>query len=234
MWSGANGEEQAVAIFATEEAYRPFESEVTHLSTLGARGHARDRLAALFIEGDRLEAAATLLVHELTHLMNRSVLGSDPPQWIEEGIASELAYCRITRSGEILLGSLNGERVVSGSRRTGLSISYSGAVAALADVSRKRARRKGTPLEELVSLDRDSFLARDRQLHYAESAFLVRFLLEAARGRYAEGFRAYLASLARERPDGPGELITRLDTTWPRLERDFDAWLRMELAQALR
>ena len=227
--------DQAVAVFATEEAYRPFESAVTHLSSLGARGHTGGKLAALFVEDNRLEEASTLLVHELTHLMNRSVLGPAPPPWIEEGIANDMAYSRIDKAGRLRLGSVNGERVVYGDRRTGVSIQYSGAVAALAELLRTRARRQGTPLKVLVQLDQGRFLDADRTRHYIESAFLVRFLLQAEKGRYAAAFKGYLETLPAAGAASQGDQLAELlGTDWPRLERAFDAWLQIQSAQLLR
>lgn len=227
-------EGQAVAVFSTEEGYRPFESEVTDLAGTGARGHAGGKLAALFVEDQRLEEAATLLVHELVHLMNRSALGPTPPPWLEEGIANDLAYSRVDRDGHLRLGSINGERVVFGNRRSGISIQYSGAVAALAEILRLRARRQGTPLEDLVGLDQSRFLEPDRRRQrYIESAFLVRFLLEGEKQRFSEGFRDYLAALGGEML-GPTVLIDRLGIDWGRLELRFDAWLRAQSALLLR
>lgn len=227
-------EDQAVAVFSTEAGYRPFESEATHLAGQRARGHSGSGLAALFIENDRLEEASTLMVHELTHLMNRAALGPTPPPWVEEGIANDLAYSRVKRDGSLVLGSINGERVVFGNRRVGVSYQYSGAVAALAELLRLRARHRSTPLEELVALDQDRFLESGRRRqHYIESAFLVRFLLEADKGRHAEGFRRYLAALGDD-PSARVRLIDHLDADWGRLERALDAWLRVQSAQLLR
>jgi hypothetical protein len=222
-----------VAVFASEEAYRPFEAAVTNLGTLGTKGHAGGNLAALFVENDRLDEAARRLVHELTHLLNQSVLGPAVPPWVEEGVAGDLAYSRIDREGRLRLGSVNGDRVVLGNRSTGVSIQYTGGVAALAELLRARSRHERTPLDELVGFDQRRFLGRDRGRHYIESAFLVRFLLEGEKGRYADGFRAYLRSLAAA--DGPqGDPISYLGTDWVRLERAFDAWLRVQSAELLR
>lgn len=220
---------QSVAVFSTEEGYRPFESEATHLAGFGARGHAGGKLAALFIEDHRMEDAASLLIHELTHLMNRTALGPSPPPWIEEGLANDLAYSRIGRAGDLRLGTVNGERVAIGTRRSGMTIQYSGGVAALAELVRTRARRRGTKLSELVQLDQASFLDDPRRSqHYIEAAFLVRFLLEADKGRHAESFRSYLRLLADPDQKLPADLASFLGTEWPRLERDFDGWLRIE------
>ena len=223
---------QAVAVFSTEASYRPFESEATHLAGIGARGHAGSQLAALCIEDQRPDEAATLMVHELTHLMNRTSLGPTPPPWLEEGLANDLAYSRVTRDGRLLLGSIKGDRIAMGNRRSGISIQYSGAVAALAQIIRVRGQRKGTPLEELVRLDQTAFLAdEDRQQRYIESAFFVRFLLEGQKGRYADGFKGFLTAVGKApRTD----LMDFLDADWARIERQFDAWLDTQSAQLLR
>ena len=226
---------QSVAVFSTEAAYRPFESEATHLAGLGARGHAGGGLAALFIEDHRLAEAGALLVHELTHLMSRSALGPTPPPWIEEGFANDMAYCRIDRQGRLRPGTINGERVSLGNRRLGVSVQYSGAVAALAELLRLRTRREATPLERLVELDQTSFLDSDgwRQ-HYIESAFLVRFLLEGEQKRFAPGFASYLGEIGTGVSPDSTQLIELLDTDWARLERGLDAWLRVQAVSLLR
>ena len=231
----AAADEQVVVLFATEEQYRPFESKASHLAHLGARGHASADLAALFL-GDDTEAEATsLLVHELTHLMNRGALGAEPPPWVEEGIANDLAYSVIDRRGRLRVGSVNGERTAWGDRRSGMTIQYSLGVAALAELLRARARRRSTPLEELVALEKMSFLApARRQLHYIESAFLVRFLLEADRSRHAAGFRRYLNDLGMSDDSGAIDLLDYLDTDWRRLDRDFENWLELQAGALLR
>jgi hypothetical protein len=227
----ADPAEQTVALFSTEASYRPFESETSHLAGVEARGHASDRLAALFVEGQRTDEAAALLVHELAHLMGRTPLGANAPPWLEEGIANDLAYSRIGPDGSLWLGSVNGSRIRTGSRQSGITVTYSGGIAALAELLRLRAQHQATPLELLVALDQPAFLERRRRRqHYIESAFLVRFLLDAQSRRYAEGFRAYLEALGG---GAEPELLDFLDADWNRIERGLDTWLALQSAQLL-
>lgn len=223
-------EEQFVALFEREDTYRSFTQATADRITQSARGHSGGRLASFYLERHSDRDAGTLLVHELAHLMNRSTLGPTPPQWAEEGLANDLAYCRKNSRGELMLGTLAGKRITSGSRRTlQRSVEYSGAIASLSVLLKSRVARQTTPLAALVDMDRDDFLADEhRQRHYIESAFLVRFLLEADRGRMAPALRDYLVAAGKGEPANSESLSASIGKSWDRLEQEFDAWLRIE------
>jgi hypothetical protein len=63
-----------------------------------------------------------------------------------------------------------------------------------------------------------------RELAYAESAFLVRYLLESS--RLAAGFRAYLQAVAAGGEGGSEELAEALGEGWDLLDPGFRRWLR--------
>ena len=138
-----------------------------------------------------------MLVHELVHLLNRRFLGPALPSWLDEGLAEELAMSRIAADGTLVPGSLG--RFESGSRDRALLVGggeiHLGAL-------RAGMRRGDLPtLEELVGLDRTGFQAEDRfQIHYALSAFWVRYLLSGAAPAGADGFRSFLAAVAEGEP----------------------------------
>ncbi len=225
---------QIVVLFRDEQLYRRYESTATDLSPYGALGHAGADLAVLFAGEHHLDTVTSLLIHELTHLMNRSTLGDTPPPWLEEGMANDLAYCRVDRQGRLRLGSLGGDSTWFGDRRGG-SLHYTGALAALSLVVGSRARREATPLAELVALGQQEFLdAERRPLRYAESTFLVRFLLEGEGGRYADGFRRYIERAAGPEAVGAGTLARLLGEEMRRLERRFARWLELEAVALLR
>ena len=105
------GPGMVVAIFANQEDYRHYERLEGDLRGLGVDGHAGNGVAALYAEHKRASQLRPLLLHELTHLLNRSALGPDTPIWLEEGLANDLAYNRVDRAGRLLLGTLEGQRV---------------------------------------------------------------------------------------------------------------------------
>jgi hypothetical protein len=228
-------EGQFVALFENQDAYSAFTAATTDPIAHGARGHSGGRLASFYLERHSAQEAATLLVHELVHLMNRSALGPTPPQWAEEGLANDLAYCRKNRQGELILGSLAGERIIVGGRRDpSRSVEYAGAIASLSVLLKSRLARRGTPLAELVDMGREEFLADNlRQRHYIESTFLVRFLLEGDRGRMAPALRDYLAAVVGGKPADSEFLSKSIGKSWQRLEQEFDAWLRLQAGGAL-
>ncbi len=84
-------------------------------------------------------------------------------------------------------------------------------------------------------MDRDEFMQPAvRQLHYAEAAFFIRFLLDGPREKWAAALRAYLDTLASGAEPSPEELIGSLDATWAEVEGRFNAWLRVQSAHLLR
>ena len=228
-------DDQLVVLFQQEERYRRYESTATDLSPYGALGHAGADLAVLFVGGHDLDTVTSLLVHELTHLMNRSMLGDNPPPWLEEGMANDLAYCRVDRQGRLRLGTLGGDTTWFGDRRRGGSLHYTDALAALSLVVRSRARREATPVAELVALGQEEFLAAERRaLHYAESTFLVRFLLEGEGGRYADGLRRFIDWAAGPETVDATVLERFVGEEMRRLERRFARWLELQAVALLR
>ena len=236
---------EAVILFSRDPEFRAFTEEETSLDRLDAHGHAGNGLAVLGAgEGSRAEVRR-LLVHELVHLLNRRSLGAELPPWLEEGLAEELAYCKITAGGRLRLGTLDGEVSVADVPAGGLlasgarirQVTAGGPTVALRRLA-ERLRKPGTPsLEELVALAWSDFVEPEgRDLLYAQSAFLVRYLLDGEGGRQSEAFRDYLATLVTgERPD-PAGLAAHLGTSWEELQRGFDAWVREQaaLTRALR
>ncbi len=221
---------QTVALFAEESKYRAFESQVNESADLNARGHAGGGLAALFVEEQRLDESTSLLVHELTHLLNRRALGDAVPSWLEEGLANDLSYSSVDRQGGLKLGTLSGRSSLVGTRASRTLI-FEGPFASLNQILNDRANRQSTPLERLVQLTREEFLRpQDRERHYIESTFLVRYLLDGERRRYAKGFRLYLSEVAvGDQPDS-SRLLELLDRDWKQLELGLGNYLKVQAA----
>ena len=221
---------QTVALFAAESSYRTFEAQVTEGNDRGARGHAGGNLAAMFVAEQRLDDVTELLVHELTHLLNRRALGETIPSWLEEGLANDLSYSGIDRQGRIKPGTLSGRRSSLGTRAS-RTLVFEGPFASLNQMLRDRALRQSTPLERLVELDREDFLRpQDRERHYIESAFLVRYLLDGEKRRHAEGFRRYLGEVAAGKEPDSARLLELLGRNWRQLELGLGNYLRVQSA----
>ena len=163
------------------------------------------------------------LVHELVHLLNRRYLGPALPSWLDEGLAEELAMSHIGTDGTLVPGRLGSWEVpASGEGRRLLG----GGLVVLNGL-RSRMRWGDLPsLERLVGLDRTAFQAAPEfRIHYALSAFWVRYLLSGESPAGAVGFRGFLAAVASGEPLDRELLQERLGAGWSELESGFRRWL---------
>jgi hypothetical protein len=231
---------ETVVLFARESDYRAFAEGDVALVGLHEGGFAGFGLVALYAEGHDRGDLAALLIHELAHLENARRLGPDTPPWLEEGLATELAYSRIGPGGELDPAALGGEERVRGEERRLDAASGSGRVYTMevttrggrAAFDRVLSALRGDrllPLERLTALDwREMSDPGVRDLAYAQSGFFLRFLLdpgfEPERGR-PEAFRRYLESIAAGGPADPVALLDALDEDWASVEASFHRWL---------
>ena len=220
--------EQAVVLFADESRYREYEIDL-ELGQLAVAGHAGRGVAALFVGSRPLDEVQSVLVHELTHLLNRLALGRDLPAWLEEGLANDLAYCATDRNGSLRLGTLGGERSVRGAGAGRSIVHFSGPRAALRALLRAQRERRLEAIPRLMDLAWREFVELDgREERYVQSTFLVRFLFDGRQGQYAPAFRAWLEDLARGAGRSPGDLMAGLGVSSEKLTRDFGAWLSIQ------
>lgn len=228
---------EAVLLFADEATYRRYaDTEDDDLASRGLAAHAGGGVAALYV-GDRdWPVVAALLAHELTHLVTHRTLGSILPPWLEEGLADDLAFCRIEKDGRLSLGTLGGatasrvrrRSLGRGTVRVEQEREISGARASLLRLAGLAETRELPALRELVSLSqRELVVSEHRALWYPLSVFFVRFLLD--RERSAEVFRDFLAGAVVAEDLAGDRLVALLDTDWPRLQRSFGTWLRSEV-----
>lgn len=219
-----------LVVFNDEEDYREYEA-AEELSALALHGHAGDTIAVLYVGRRRPAEFAPLLVHEVTHLLNRSALGSDVPAWLEEGMANDLAYSRIDADGRLLLGTLGGNRVATsaGVRREARLLHYSGPIASYRMLMGRLAKRALVPLTTLIDLSWSEFVhPRERALRYTQSAFLVRFLIETETAAGGTGFDDLLAAAARTEALDPARVAELLGTPIEELDQRFQQWLRSQ------
>jgi len=218
----------AVVLYADEDAYRRFQARSDRIRGLHAAGHKTGGLAVLYIGERSWQAVRSTLVHELVHLINRRALGPALPSWLDEGLADDLALSEIDEEGRIRPGSLTGQRREESGR-----VMLDGALASLWKLN--DSRRDGTlvPVQDLLGLEWEEFVNPERsRTHYTASAFWVRFLLEAEGGRYAPGFREFLAGVAEGRPATGDALREKLGEDWSVLNGSYRGWIAFKAREA--
>lgn len=229
-----------LVLLAREEDYREFESSEPSIANSQTSGYTTIGLCILFAGSRSADDIARTLIHELTHLLNRRALGIDTPAWLEEGMAQDLAFSRLNRAGGIELGSLGGTvtRDITdlGAGASQTTIAYSGPRAALDHLILNWTDPGRPPLEVLVELPKSEFLRpENRSLLYAESAFLIRYLLDGAKQRLGPGFNSYLHAVAAEPDLAKISLWSHLGHQPAKIESELYPWLRSQaIANGLR
>jgi hypothetical protein len=225
---------EAIIIFAQQELYRAFERDNVRLDDLGSHGHAQGGIASLFTGRRNAEETLALFIHELVHLLNRRIFLTPPPPWLEEGMATDLAYSRISVDGRLQLGTLTGgssiidhpRQMAGGWRKVNKEVRVSGAKAAYSLLKQSVAQGEPSDLEGLVRLTWEDFVdPHDRQMRYVQSGFLVRYFLYDGDSREAQSFKIYLELLAKAEAVNPSELPELLEKNWPEIEDAFATWL---------
>ena len=202
--AAAPGPTQVVVIYSSDERYRRF-IESDGSPSFAARGHAGAGLA-VFNLGRTPADSRSIVVHELTHLLSQGVFGDSSPIWLGEGLAGDLAWCRVDAEGRLQPGTFESREIPD------------------AWIQSVRAG-KAFPLAALLSpttrLFADPGTRRDAT---TTSAMLVRWCLgDAAR---AASFRAFLKSVAKGGAGDAASLAAALGTGAPELQKDFLAWGR--------
>ncbi|MEM9294053.1 MAG: hypothetical protein AAGD01_20415 [Acidobacteriota bacterium] len=205
---------ESVVLYRNAEAYQRYRQQEASLAGLESVGHAGHGMAVLFVgERHRDEIAATLS-HELTHLLNRRAVGPALPPWLDEGLAEALSQSRRRADGSLDPAELGGLVTTIGITR-----SVSGARASLEFLERRRGEGRLLPLQRLTALEWQPFVnPRQSELHYSQSAFVVRWLLEDP---YRATFQSYLASVSEGASVDPERLRAQLGASWEDLDADF-------------
>jgi hypothetical protein len=195
---------QVVVIYSSDERYRRF-VESDGSPSFAARGHAGAGLAAFALGQTPLDSRAHL-VHELTHLLSSGALGASAPPWLDEGLAEDLAWCRVDAEGRLQPDTFESREVPDAwiqSARAGKTLPLS----ALLSPATRLFANPGTRRDATTT-----------------SAMLVRWCLgDAAR---AAAFRAFLKSVAKGGAGDAAALAAALGTGAPELQKDFLAWGR--------
>jgi hypothetical protein len=224
---------EAIVLFSHDEDYRTFARTTTDAPGLPT-GHATQGIAVVSVGEQPRDEVAAILVHELTHLLNRKVFREIELPWLDEGMANDLAYCQIKRwSGALDLGTLGGRSVVidrpvylaGGESRVDREVRLEGAVASL---SLLRESRSLLPLDLLLDLQPAEFMDPiDLRTRYDQSTFFIRYLLDSGDSALAASFREYLQLLAEgHESDQIIDLPTHLGLGSEELGSSFEDWLR--------
>ena len=99
--------------------------------------------------------------------------------------------------------------------RAGEHVHWTGGRASLRELQEAIWDDELATIRSLVALDQEAFLRADRQtLHYAQSGFFLRYLLDAHDGRHAAGLHAFLDAVAKANPMVL-EPVVQIDVTVP-------------------
>ncbi|HEX6203830.1 MAG TPA: hypothetical protein VF100_12570 [Thermoanaerobaculia bacterium] len=211
---------ETIVLFAREEDYRRFQSADELLAGLPAAGHTAGGVVAFHLGEAPAEVAATL-VHELAHLLNRRALGPMLPPWLDEGLADDLAGSEVTATGGLVPGRIGGSITEYPER-----LEFRGAVAALRQLDQAFAAGRAVPLSRLTAMEWEEFVRSEAsRLHYAEAAFLVRWLIDGGDPARAEGFRRFLAAVAAGGPVSGEALRGELGLSWEEIETGLARWV---------
>jgi len=185
---------EVVVLFADEADYRDFEAAEARIAKTNSRGYTSEGLSVLFMgESDRT-SLVSVFIHELGHLLNRRVIRSVAPPWLEEGMAEDLAFSQVTDQGLIRLGTLAGEQRQGHDDRYSISEPRAHVEALIA--AWKSPTRPD--LDTLTTMDwGDLIRPEDRAIHYAESAMLLRYFMDGGEQNLRRGFRRYLSAVAK-------------------------------------
>lgn len=216
------GPGQAVVIYASDTPYRTF-ARSDGSPMLAARGHAGGGLAVFALGHNQLETRL-VLVHELTHLLSRSALGEKLPAWLDEGLAEDLAWCRVDAAGRLQPDTLDVREERPAPEEVGAP--RESGPRAIVDDWLKRARAgRIAPLAAILAPESRLFadLAARRDATTA-SAMLIRWCLaEPAR---SAAFREFLKAVSQGGPADANALAAALGTDAPGLQREFLQHLR--------
>jgi hypothetical protein len=222
-----------VSYFATREEYARAVSvffDVDPKISLGyyhppqGRGARRGRAYFFRDEGGVLEATATLF-HEGSHQL-----------LFESGVATPGAFQNIVGNYWVFegLGTYFETLTIRPGATTkdpdDVVIEIGGLVGARNEAARVQLLEPGAlvPLATFVALRQKAFNADgDIVRHYLEASVLAAFLLDGQDGRYRDGFLDYVRDACQGRLGrASGRSVEgRLDTTFPKLQAEFRAYL---------
>jgi hypothetical protein len=212
---------ETIVLYRSEEAYRVLQGRSERIRGLASRGHVGWGLVVIYAgEGAQDAGLTTVLRHELAHVLNRRGLGPALPPWLDEGLADDLAGHELGPARETREAPLAAMRTIDGDR-----VEINGALASLDLLAKALASGAAPDLRSILALDWKSFMEEPQAtLHYAASAWLVRYLLDQGSG-LDRRFHAFLDRVARGACGEPDDLETALGRSWPEIESGWRAYV---------
>jgi len=226
---------EVVVIFATQADYLRFEAGEPDIAGTGTRGYTGRGISVLSVRDRDPASTLGILIHELTHLLNRRVFGLRSPAWVEEGLAEDLAYCKVDSDGKLQLGSLAGssrrEVSTSLSGRYRIDTEITGGYGMLSNLLNRWDDPLRPPLTELVDMPWIEFIQPEvRPLHYAQSGFFVRFVLSSRSPSQSGAFLEFLQALSSSTMPQSESVWSYLSEDPDKIERAYFRWLRRTAA----
>lgn len=216
------GAGEVVVLFAEETDYRKFEAAEARIARADSRGYTSEGLSVMFTGKHTRTSLVSVFIHELVHLLNRRVFRAEIPPWLEEGMAEDLAFNRVTPQGRIRLGTLTGVP------RQGLGDSHalSEPRAHVAALVARWSTSTRPDLATLVTMDWEDFIQPDRRaIHYTESALLLRYFLDGEETDLRRAFLDYLSTMAQVELTATVSLWNTLDTGPQEIEEELHRFL---------
>lgn len=207
---------RSIIIFAEESTYRSFAASAD-LPFLGHGGYAGQGVAITYAGARSREELASVMVHEIGHLLNRRAMTAALPPWLGEGMAEELAALWLEDRPETAASDGQPRTIRFNTRESRLI------VAGLA-LRKGELPRLGT----VLGASREAFYAQgNASVSYALAGMFVRYLLDGENRRHADGFRAFLGRIAAgQRAD----LLAELGVDQATLERGIRRYIVEQLA----
>ncbi len=226
-------EPQLIVLLRRKRTYREFVAQEGSIAGAPSVGHASPGMMVLATEGLDEEELAATFVHELVHLLNQRAFLRELAPWLEEGLAEDLGLARVSESGSVDVASLRGSATLHSGRTRddrGEEVYFQELVVrgprlVLGRVIERWHRSGGPDLVALLELPWSEFaLGSEWDLNYIESAFLVRYLLDAQEERFRDGARAFLRAVRLGGPSDAPALTRYLRVSVEELEEGFAAW----------
>ena len=210
-----------MVLFSREQDYRAFARESKTPRPDKAGGHAEHGFIAVYLERQSLTEFLCIVAHEQSHLLNKRTFSDELPPWLEEGLATDLGYLWVEDVAAQLTDLQGRERLEK----------VVGWEASLVQLQQFMKGSDPPALDVLWAMDRDAFY-QNADWTYPYSAAVVRFLLDADDGRYADGFRSFLARIAEgEKPDR-NTLLQALGVDGTSLEPRILKWIAEDTLRA--
>lgn len=217
----------AMVLFRNEEDYRAFSPD--SILSDSHVGHAGSGVLAFFAGGrSRIDLARTL-AHEMTHLLNDRALAVVLPQWLEEGLASDLGAVWVESAEADGLGVVD-LRSHADTGRVFVALEPDLRTLELAGTL---AQGKLPDIGVFLTLaPEDFYKTSNLSLSYSWGAAFVRYLNSGDGGKHRRHLQAYLGAIAAGYDPTIAQFLEHFEITdtagLEALERGFRDWLRQE------